>query len=116
MPAELGCTLELGSTEQSWALWAGMHSVQLVQQADLGALCRVEALDWGVLRGTGVHSVQSGCSVQNQSTGDSWGSPWKLPEALGQEHSCRDKQDMGCRATAGDNAQERKRVQSLLWM
>lgn len=82
----MGYTPELGCTVQNWAV------------------------------GIEVCSVESGCSVQSQSAGHSRGSPWKLPLALGQEHSCRDKQDTGSRATVGDNGQERKCVQTLSWM
>lgn len=70
---------------------------------------------WGVLCEVGV-LYEVGCSVQSRgalgTVGEALGKP---PLALGQEHSCRDKQDMGL-GLSGDNGQERKCVQTLLWM
>lgn len=86
-------------------------------QQSPGAPCQVETPDWGVPWGTGVHPVESECSAARTNAGHTRGGPGKPPPPdLDQEHSCGDKQDAGSRAAAGDNGQERKCVQTLLWM
>lgn len=86
--------MDLGCTVQSWVYLEWGCSVQ----------------SWGVPCEVGIFCAGLGCIVQNQgalgTVGEALGKP---PLALGQEHSCRDKQDMGLRLS-GDNGQERKYV------
>lgn len=96
---ELRCSVNLVCTVGSWVYLEWWCSVQ----------------SWGVLCEVGV-LYEVGCSMQSRgalgTVGEALGKP---PLALGQERSCRDKQDMGL-GLSGDNGQERKRVQALLWM
>lgn len=123
----MGCTLKLGCHMQSWCIltelsyilrnWSTTCRIR-VCCAGLGCSCRVE-----------LYSEESRCSVQNKgvlcrvgvpcaewkNAGHSGGGSWKAP---GLEPRAQLQRRTGCgsRAAAGHNGQERKPVQTLLWM
>ena len=120
----------LPGESQGWgAWWAAVYGVAQSRtrlkrlsssssSAGLECSCRIE-----------LHSEESGCNTQNEgvlcragvpcaewkNAGHGRGGSWKAP---GLEPRAQLQRQTGCgsRAAAGHNGQERKRVQTLLWI
>lgn len=87
----------------------GVHLQNVGMPWNWGAQCRVKTLAWGVLCGFGVRCAESVLGTVGEALGN-------YPRPVAKSTAVETNRIQGPGPPAGDNGQERKCVQALLWM